>query len=128
MLAWASLASAQEAPRPIVAFGVRGPSKLTDETAGYLAHVAVGERITSRDLPRITEALLSSELFEQVTVTLEPVADAVVVVCTLLLGFDVGYGIGDKSPAMYFELGLTDFSAGYRVYGSKRLRGENFTD
>ncbi len=83
MLAWASVASAQEAPRPIVAFDVRGPSKLTDETAEYLSHVAIGERITSRDIPRITEALLSSELFEKVSVTLEPIAAGVVVVCTL---------------------------------------------
>ncbi|CAN5706959.1 hypothetical protein BH11MYX3_BH11MYX3_39040 [soil metagenome] len=83
MLAWASVAAAQEAPQPIVAFEVRGPSKLTDETAEYLSHVAIGARITSRDIPRIAEALLSSELFEKVTVTLEPVAEGVVVVCTL---------------------------------------------
>ena len=85
VLAWASVASAQtaEPPRPIVGFSVRGPSKLTDQTAEYLSHVAIGERITSRDLPRIAEALLSSELFESVVVTLEPAADGVVVVCTL---------------------------------------------
>jgi outer membrane protein assembly factor BamA len=57
--------------RPLVGFRVRGPSKLTDRTLGFLAHVAPGDRVGPADLPRIKQALVSSELFEQVDVALE---------------------------------------------------------
>jgi outer membrane protein assembly factor BamA len=85
VLAWASVAAAQVAdgPRPIVGFSVRGHSKRTDKTAEYLSHVSLGERITARDIPRIAEALLSSELFETVAVTLEDAPGGVLVVATL---------------------------------------------
>ncbi len=87
-LAWATVASAQapavpDAPRPLVGVSVRGPSKLTDQTAVYLAHLELGEPISAKDLPRITEALLSSELFESVSVGLEDAPGGVRVVATL---------------------------------------------
>lgn len=72
-----------ETPRRIVAFEVRGPSKLTDQTAEYLSHYALGDAITTRDIPLLEQAFLSSELFESVAVTLEDAPDGVVVVATL---------------------------------------------
>src|SRR5438045_2950231 len=59
-------------PRPIIAFEIRGDSKVRPRTLGYLSHTAIGELITSGDLPRIQQALVSSGLFETVEVGLEP--------------------------------------------------------
>jgi len=61
---------------------VRGHSKVTERTALRLSHVAIGDEVEPRELPRIQEALLSSELFESVGVALEPAAGGVVVVAT----------------------------------------------
>ncbi|HSK00244.1 MAG TPA: BamA/TamA family outer membrane protein [Kofleriaceae bacterium] len=58
-------------PMPLVGFRVRGPSKLTDRTLGYLARVELGDRVAPADLPRIQQALISSGLFEKVEVALE---------------------------------------------------------
>jgi len=69
--------------RPVVGFRVRGPSKLTERTLGYLAHVDLGARVGPGDLPRIKQALISSELFEQVDVALEPHPRGVLLVATL---------------------------------------------
>jgi outer membrane protein insertion porin family len=74
---------APPALRPVVGFRVRGPSKLTERTLGYLAHVDLGARIGAGDLPRIKQALISSELFEQVDVALEEAPDGVLLVATL---------------------------------------------
>jgi outer membrane protein insertion porin family len=60
------------APRPIVGFNVRGDSKVRPQTLGYLSHTAIGDRIDAGDVPRIEQALVSSELFTKVSVTLEP--------------------------------------------------------
>ncbi|HET9622538.1 MAG TPA: BamA/TamA family outer membrane protein [Kofleriaceae bacterium] len=60
-----------EPARPIVAFAIRGDSKVKPRTLGYLAHAALGDSITSADVPRLQQALVSSELFKTVTVTLE---------------------------------------------------------
>lgn len=70
------------APR-IAGFRARGHTKVTDRTLGYLAHVAVGDPISSDDIPRIESALISSELFSIAKVTLEDAPDGVIVVATL---------------------------------------------
>lgn len=62
---------ADEAPRPIAGFDVRGDSKVKPQTLGYLSHTAIGDLINAGDVPRIEQALLSSELFTQVSVALE---------------------------------------------------------
>jgi outer membrane protein insertion porin family len=74
---------AQEAPRPIVGFEVRGHSKLTNKTAEYLSHYDLGDPITAEDIPKLEQAFQSSELFESVDVTLEPAPGGVRVVVTL---------------------------------------------
>ena len=57
--------------RPIAGFEVRGDSKLLPRTVGYLAHVEIGDRVAERDIPRLEQALLSSELFTTVKVALD---------------------------------------------------------
>jgi outer membrane protein insertion porin family len=59
-------------PRPLLGFAVRGKSSVQPRTIGYLAHVAIGDLIGSDDLPRLEQALLSSELFTKVSVAIEP--------------------------------------------------------
>ncbi|HEU4731100.1 MAG TPA: BamA/TamA family outer membrane protein [Kofleriaceae bacterium] len=58
--------------RPLTGFAVRGESEVKPRTVGYLAHVSIGDRISTADLPRIEQALLSSELFKTVSANLEP--------------------------------------------------------
>lgn len=72
-------------PHKIVGFRARGKTKVTDRTIGYLAHVRLGDAITSADVHTLEVALISSELFESATVTLEDAADGsgVIVVATL---------------------------------------------
>lgn len=70
-------------PQPIVGFRVRGKSKLTQRTLGNLAHRQKGQLVTSADIPKIVAALISSELFEKVSVTLEEAPGGVLVVATL---------------------------------------------
>lgn len=68
----------------IAGFAVRGDSKVTPKTLGYLAHVEVGGHVGEHDIPRLEQALISSELFKTAKVTLEPSGDgAVTVVATL---------------------------------------------
>ena len=119
VLAWASTALAQssETPRPITGFSVRGDSKTTDQTAEYLSHVAVGARITSRDVARIEEALLSSELFKSVKVTLEDAPGGWLVVATL----------DDKhswviAPTVFLLSGNQAFGVGF---AENNFRGKN---
>lgn len=71
--------------RPIVHFEIRGDSKVRPHTLGYLAHVEVGDLVDPGDIPRLEQALLSSELFKTVSVALEaapgdPSPGAIVVV------------------------------------------------
>jgi outer membrane protein insertion porin family len=61
--------------KPIVGFRVRGDTKLRERTLGFLAHVAVGDYVSDASIPKLTADLISSELFEKVTVTLEPVLE-----------------------------------------------------
>lgn len=83
MLASATIASAQEAPKRIVGFAVRGKTKLREGTAAILSHVEIGDLVTAKDIPRLEQAFLSSELFKTVTVTLEEAPGGVIVVATL---------------------------------------------
>jgi outer membrane protein insertion porin family len=55
---------------PIIGFEVRGDSKVRPRTVGYLAHVAIGDRVGPGDVATLQQALLSSELFTQVQVEL----------------------------------------------------------
>jgi outer membrane protein insertion porin family len=57
---------------PIVGFEVRGDTKVRPRTIGYLAHVAIGDRVGPGDVAALQQALLSSELFTQVQVELRP--------------------------------------------------------
>ncbi len=70
-------------PQPVVAFHVRGDSKLTDRTLGYLLHVHLGDHISTANLPELDQALHTSELFETITVTLEDAPGGVAIVATL---------------------------------------------
>src|SRR5262245_31371815 len=61
-----------ETRSPIVGFEVRGPSKVKPQTLGYLSHTAIGDLVGPADVPQLEQALLSSELFKTVSVSLEP--------------------------------------------------------
>lgn len=79
----ATIASAQEAPRPIVGFAVRGKTKLRESTARILSQRDLGDLVTARDIPRLRQAFLTSELFKTVEITLEEAPGGVVVVATV---------------------------------------------
>ncbi len=72
-----------EGEKPVVGFRIRGKSKTTERTARFLSRLDLGDRIGPADLPRIQQALLSSELFETVAVALEDAPGGVLVVATL---------------------------------------------
>jgi outer membrane protein assembly factor BamA len=76
------LSIATDPPR-IAGFRVRGDSKVTETTVRYLSHLHIGDAITADQIPAIEEALLSSELFKSVKVTLEDGPDGVLVVAEL---------------------------------------------
>lgn len=103
--------------RPLVGFRVRGPSKLTERTLGYLARIALGDRVGPGDLPRIQQALISSELFERVEVALEDAPGGVILVATL----------DDKhswiiAPTVFALPGRRSLGVGF---AENNLRGEN---
>ena len=110
-------------PRHIVGFAVRGDSKVRPSTLGYLSHTEIGELIGPDDLSRIEQALVSSELFETVSVTLEPVPGdptGGVVVATVI----------DKlswiiAPTAFALPGNLAFGAGY-VENDFRGTGQKF--
>ena len=70
-------------PQPIVGFRVRGDSKLRQRTLGFLAHLSIGDKVSDSSIKSIEAALISSELFEKVKVTLEEAPGGVLVVATL---------------------------------------------
>jgi outer membrane protein assembly factor BamA len=74
---------------PIIGFEVRGDSKVKPRTIGYLAHVEIGDRVSEADVPALEQALLSSELFTQVSVALAPAP-----------GTAPGTAPGDPSPGV----------------------------
>jgi outer membrane protein assembly factor BamA len=101
--------------KPIVGFRVRGPSKLRENVLPYLARVRVGDPIGPRDIRRLEKDLLTSELFEDIKVTLEEVDGGVLVVATL----------DDKhswiiAPTLFLLAGKKAFGVGYaenNLYG-----------
>jgi outer membrane protein assembly factor BamA len=102
---------------PIVGFAVRGDSKVKPRTVGYLAHVALGDRVGPGDLPRIQQALISSGLFEQVDAALEPAPGGVRLVATL----------DDKhswiiAPTVFYLPGRRSVGVGF---AENNFRGEN---
>jgi outer membrane protein assembly factor BamA len=106
--ALAAPARADDQPRPIVGFKVKGKSKVKDETLPYLAHVRAGDEVTAADIPRLQAALISSELFETALVTLEDAPGGVTVVAT----------VEDKlswiaAPTLYVLPGNTAFGVGF---------------
>jgi outer membrane protein insertion porin family len=76
-------ARADDPPRKVVGFRVRGDSKVTERTCGWLAHIELGDPVTAAMIPQLEAALMSSELFETAKVTLEDAPDGVLVVATL---------------------------------------------
>lgn len=76
-------ASADTTPRPVVGFRVRGASKLKELTLSYLAHVDPGDLVSDDKVGEIEAAVMSSELFESVVITLEPSEGGVLLVATL---------------------------------------------
>lgn len=105
-------------PDPVlVGFRVRGASKLTARTLGYLARVERGQRVSAIDLPRIQQALESSGLFEDVQVALEPAPGGVRLVADL----------DDKlswiiAPTVFALPGRRSVGVGF---AENNLRGEN---
>jgi outer membrane protein assembly factor BamA len=96
----------------IVAFEVRGHSKVKPKTLGYLSHTAIGDLIGPDDIAAIEQALMSSELFETLSVALEPApgdpSPGVIVVATAV----------DKhswiiAPAAFALPGNVAFGVGY---------------
>jgi outer membrane protein assembly factor BamA len=68
---------------PLVDVRVEGATKVTEETATRLARIELGDRVDPTMVPRLQSALLSSELFKQVAVRLEPAPGGYVMVATL---------------------------------------------
>jgi outer membrane protein insertion porin family len=98
--------------RPIVGFEVRGKSKVQPQTLGYLSHTAVDDLVGPGDISRLEQALVSSELFKTVSVTLEPApgdpSPGVVLIAT----------VTDKhswiiAPTLFALPGNTAFGIGY---------------
>ena len=128
---WTAAISARADDLPkihiVSGFRVRGDSKLTDRTVGYLAHIKIGEVVTESMIPTLEQAMMSSELFETVKITLEDGADGTTVVATLddkhswiiaptayVLGAAKAVGVGyvennlfgmDRKVVLYGQLG-----------------------
>jgi outer membrane protein assembly factor BamA len=86
LIALAPAARADDVPpdaQPLVGFRVRGDSKLTERTAGWLAHVEIGQLVSPGQIPELEAALMSSELFDSVKVTFEPGPGGVLMVAQL---------------------------------------------
>ncbi|HEY0195459.1 MAG TPA: BamA/TamA family outer membrane protein, partial [Kofleriaceae bacterium] len=134
--------------RPIVGFAIRGDSKVLPRTLGYLAHVEIGDEVGPGDLPRLQQALLSSELFKTVAVALEDAPDGVTVVVTaddkhswiiaptafILPGnraFGVGYaendlGGTDRKVLLYGQIG-TETSLLFGTFLDPAVHGSKLT-
>ncbi len=127
--AWSAVASAEPvpdtvapevvviSPKRIAGFRVHGKTIVTETTVGYLAHVQVGDTITTENLPELEKAMMSSELFEVVKITLEDSPDGVLVVAELK----------DKlrqiaAPTVYISPGTWSVGVGYV---NNDLRGED---
>ncbi|MBA3539081.1 MAG: BamA/TamA family outer membrane protein [Deltaproteobacteria bacterium] len=144
----APAAVTDDTPRPLVGFQVRGDSKVTSRTLRYLARATPGELVTANDLPRFHAALLSSELFKTIAVTLERSGDGVILVATVddkhswiivptlyvLSGYkSVGLGFAENNLAgenrkllLYAQLGDLD-SFFFGTYLDPSVRGTRWT-
>jgi outer membrane protein insertion porin family len=111
----------------IAGFAVRGHSSLRARMVGYLAHVKKGDPISPSQIPQLEAAMLSSELFETVKITLEDSPEGTIVVATLddkwswvvaptlyVLGANQAVGVGyvennlfglDQKLVLYGQLG-----------------------
>lgn len=84
LLVVSRIASADDVgPRAVVGLRVEGDSKVTATTALRLAHVAIGDPIDDSMIPRLEQALLTSNLFRSATVRLEEAPGGAVVVAAL---------------------------------------------
>ena len=130
--------------QPVVGFRVRGNSKLTDRTLGYVIHVELGELKGDDDIAEIDQALHTSELFETVKVTLEEAPGGVVIVADLedkhswiiaptafLLPGNRAFGVGyaendlggeDAKLLLYAQIG-DHTSLGFGTYLDPAFRG-----
>lgn len=102
----AGVASAD--PKPLAAVHVRGDTKVTEVTATRLARLSLGDPVSPEVLPDIQAALISSELFKAVAVTLEETPEGYVLVATLT----------DKmswivAPAVYVLSSMWSVGVGY---------------
>ncbi len=76
--------STSHPPKRVAGFKARGDSKVHDRMLGRLLHLEIGDSVTPEQIPQLEQKLLSSELFEKVSVVLENAADGeVMVVATL---------------------------------------------
>lgn len=114
LLAAGTVRAGGDAPRPIAGFVVRAfphaHTKVKPRTIGYLAHLKLGDLVASKDLPRIEEALVSSNLFERVEVTLEPTADGSRVNVVATVDDKLSWIVG---PTLYLLPTNKAFGVGY---------------
>lgn len=130
--------------RVVAGFKSRGDTKLTDRTVGYLAHVKLGEPITEAMIPTLEQAMMSSELFESVKITLDDTPEGTIVVADLvdkhswiiaptayLLGAAKAVGVGyvennllgqDRKLVLYGQLG-TETSLFFGTYLDPSVAG-----
>ena len=80
----AATPSARAAAAVIAGIRMTGKTKVTPHTALILARVHVGDPVTPDLTSRVQEALLSSELFKSVKVTLEQAPGGVVIVANVV--------------------------------------------
>jgi outer membrane protein insertion porin family len=96
-------------PREIVGFEVRGKTKLRLRALRYITFLREGDLVRHRDLPRIKQFLITSELFEEADASLEDApGGGVIVVAT----------VKDKhswviAPTVWFLAGKRSIGVGY---------------
>jgi outer membrane protein assembly factor BamA len=143
-----TVAYADDAPKTIVGFRVKGKTKVSARTLSYLSHVREGDDVTPADIPRLQTALISSELFETALVAFEDAPGGVLVVATLedklswiaaptlyLLPSNTAFGVGfvendlggrDQKILLYGQLG-TQTSILFGTFLDPAFHGSKFT-
>lgn len=97
-------------PRPLVALHVEGDTKVTVTTALRLARLSLGEPITSAMLPRIEQALLTSNLFKSVKLRLEDVDDGAGVILVTTFDDKLSWIV---APTLYLLPSSWSFGVGF---------------